>query len=160
MYMHYSRSFKHVATIHKQTLVQQDSIPIHGHLYKHYIYGAHNVTILTSTILVFFILNATMTDIGGQDIRYKVYSPNWARVEELGARGLRTEDIHAALRSGQVLNYGTHREFLQATANMTFNDKGPKDAPTDSTYMYALQYPHHKHIAYDLCYFQCVPCFG
>ena len=84
-----------------------------------------------------------MTKVGGQDIRYKVYSPNWARVKELGARGLRTEDVHAAQRSGQVLNYGTHREFLLATSNMTFLDKGPNDAATDSAYMYALlSLPH------------------
>ena len=75
-----------------------------------------------------------MASIFISDVRYKVSSPKWARIEELGARGLMTEDIQAALPGGKVWTFGTHREFLLTTATLNFHDKDSADAPEDSSY--------------------------
>lgn len=84
-----------------------------------------------------------MTSIFASDIRYKVFTPNWARVEELGARGLTTMAVQAALRSGQVRNFGSHREYLLTTSTLNYNDKAVGDDPEDSTYKYDLSSLHN-----------------
>ena len=50
--------------------------------------------------------------------------------------------VQAALKSGQVRNFGSHCEYLSSTATLNYNDKDIADAPEDSTYkcdLYSLQ---------------------
>ena len=71
-----------------------------------------------------------------RDPRYKIYSPNWARIEELGARGLTLSQVKDAYRYGLILSYATHGFYLSRVQNLSFADKDPEDSPADSTYMY------------------------
>ena len=72
------------------------------------------------------------------DLRYKAFTPTWARIEELGVRGLDTKAIQAALGTGTIRSFKSHRDFLQTTQTLTFEDKRPNDPASNSTYAYAL----------------------
>ena len=71
-----------------------------------------------------------------QDNRYKVFSPNFARIEELGARGLTLDLIKDAFKYGTINSFATHGTYLTTVQNLTLNDKSPGDAAEDSTYGY------------------------
>ena len=75
-----------------------------------------------------------------QDPRYKVFSPNWARIEELGSRGLDTKTIKTALKFNQIKSFLTHTAYLTQVMNLSFTDKDPTDDPLDSTYRYATDH--------------------
>jgi hypothetical protein len=68
------------------------------------------------------------------DNRYKVFSPNFARIEELGARGLTLDHVKEAFRFGTITSFATHSTFLTTTQSLTFNDKEEGDDRDDSTY--------------------------
>lgn len=70
------------------------------------------------------------------DMRYKVFSPNFARIEELGARGLSLDHVKNAFRFGNITSFASHGNFLTTTQSLTFNDKDEDDNPNDSTYRY------------------------
>ena len=74
-----------------------------------------------------------------QDNRYKEFSPNFARIEELGARGLTLDHIKDAFRYGNIKSFTTHGAYLTTVQNLSFNDKGPDDSAEDSTYGYVSQ---------------------
>ena len=70
--------------------------------------------------------------------RYKVFSPNWARIEELGSRGLDTKTIKTAFKYGQIKSFLTHTAYLSSVMHLSYTDKDPTDDPLDSTYRYAF----------------------
>ena len=72
------------------------------------------------------------------DMRYKVFSPNFARIEELGARGRTLDHVKDAFRFGNITSFASHGNFLTTTQSLTFNDKDEDDNPNDSTYRYAV----------------------
>jgi hypothetical protein len=78
-----------------------------------------------------------------QDTRYKVYSPNFARIEELGARGMTLGLIKDAFKYGTINSFASHGSYLTTVQNLSFNDKGPDDSAEDSSYGYDR---HHCHI--------------
>lgn len=67
-------------------------------------------------------------------MRYKVFSPNFARIEELGARGLSLDHVKDAFRFGNIDSFATHGNYITAVQSLSFNDKGEDDNPEDSTY--------------------------
>ena len=71
-----------------------------------------------------------------QDNRYKVFSPNFARIEELGAHGLTLDYIKDAFGYGNIKSFATHGAYLTTVQNLSFNDKGPDDSPQTSTHGY------------------------
>lgn len=71
-----------------------------------------------------------------QDPRYKIYSPTWMRIEELGARGLTLSQIKDAYSYGLLTSYATHGIYLSKVQNLNFADKDAGDNPVESTYEY------------------------
>ena len=69
-----------------------------------------------------------------QDMRYNFFPPNFARIEELGARGMTLKHIKDAFRFGNIKSFATHGAYLTSVQSLSFNDKGPDDNPDDSTY--------------------------
>ena len=74
-----------------------------------------------------------------QDSRYKIYYPNFARIEELGARGLTLDHVKDAFKYGNIKSFATHGGYLTTVHNLSYNDKGPDDNPEDSTYRFVLR---------------------
>ena len=74
------------------------------------------------------------TDTMSHDMRYKVFSPNFARLEELGARGLTLDHVKDAFRFGNIKSFATHGNYLTAVQSLSFSDKGEDNNPDDSTY--------------------------
>ena len=83
-----------------------------------------------------------------QDTRYKVYSPNFARIEELGARGMTLDLIKDAFKYGTINSFASHGSYLTALQNLSFNDKVPDESAEDSSYGYDR---HQCHIGACMC---------
>ena len=67
------------------------------------------------------------------DPRYKVFSPNWARIEELGVRGLDTKTIKTAFKYGQIKLFLTYTAYLSSVMNLSYTDKDPANDPPELT---------------------------